>query len=1442
MRRRLRCPRCDVWHECPAPRPGTRYRCGRCGEALCIDDPPAGTSAVLDIALDEVPLADAQSPERPAARPVTEVLPADVVVTPMVRVSTPATLPPLLPPSLDGPPTLATRAAHAPPSAPVPSPAAAPITLGAAELPHRTDATAYAGPPSPRPASRDPSLATAGDAARPATLSGDVGVRPGSFGRYEILEELGRGGMGIVYKARQAEIGRIVALKVLLAGSLAGEEDLRRFRREAAAAASLSHPGIVAVHDVGVVEGRPYFTMEFIQGKSLASRVAEAGPLPPPEALRLLRRICEAVHHAHEHGLVHRDLKPDNVLVRPDGSPVVTDFGLAKPMADNEHLTASGVLLGTLVYMSPEQASGDLSDVGPLSDVYSLGAVLYQLLTGRPPFEGVNPVSLLAHVILDDPVPPKVLRPGLASDVQTICLTAMAKSPARRYPSAQAFADDIGRFVAGESIVARPAGPLERAGRKLRKHRALAATVTASAAAVVLALGAFRFLPGHATVKTRFEDPMALGEWREAEAPPDAEVAIAPDGVTRPVANGLRVSLMPGRHEFRFRAPGYEEVERALEVSPAAGVEVPVDFRLLTGTLSPRVTHDLPAPPTPRYAFRDRAGRVHRRDAGEKTLRLPAGAYDAEVTGEGFFPVPPRRVEVVPGSDTPFPLALRALERWRFSWLVAGTFHNAAVFDPEGYGSLQAVLGDSAGLVLFLSYTGKTLGSAALVGGAVYGRPGIGDVDGDGTPDVVVAARLKRPDGGAVHALSGKEGHAPLWTWRGAERLGAAPAVFDTDGDGRADVVVQGDAPGGRLACLSGRDGSARWRFPADEEAGFPAGAGAVVADLTADGVPSVVAVSEEGGCVALDARDGRVRWRRPGDGRPGLRAGAWVGELDGTPPNEVVYVGPPLAAGAGVGAPAGPGRRVPASVALWCVSGADGAPRWSVPLPGPIAGAPVARDWDGDGLPDLAAVTLAGNVRVVSGKDGRGLWQAEVTGPVVAAPAAADLDGDGSPELLVTSREGLLSAFSASGRLLWTYRGEGEGTAAPIVADLDADGTPEVLAPFTKGVRCLSGSLRLRWSARMVNRAHGLDVADADGDGVADVWAFVEQDKLYCLSGRDGAVLWGHPASLSRPVFAVGDLLGTGVPCAVFGRGTLQAIGGAPGLVPKQRRLWEAEFGAGAGDQFPAIGDLDRDGCPEVVAGDSSGAVRVLSGKDRRVLWGVDPPGYGPLESKPVLADVNGDGVPDVALVTALGKVCVLDGRDGRPLWAPADAGSPCAASPAVADWDGDGTPDLVVTATDRRTSFLSGRDGRPLRAAVAGQEDPGSGAGKRHGSPVLADLDGDGAADAVLTPGRGRLYVVDGKSGRTRELKLPGGVVAGSAVARLAPGRELQIVVACMDGRAYCLAPSGRVLWWYPTGDWVDRPPLLRDLDGDGAPEVLLSAKDNRIYCLSGRVATGK
>ena len=309
------------------------------------------------------------------------------------------------------------------------------------------------------------------------------------IGDYDILGELGRGGMGVVYKARHRQLGRVVALKMIRAGAHADADDLNRFLSEAQAVARLQHMGIVQIFDIGQHDGLPYFSLEFVAGQSLLARIAKE-PLEPRQAAQIVEKLARAMQYAHDQGILHRDLKPANVLLTPNDEPKITDFGLAKHIQEGASAsTQTGSIMGTPSYMSPEQASGNNKELTPATDQYALGAVLYHLLTGRPPFLAAKAVETVLQVLHNDPVAPRQLAPKLPVDLETICLKALHKDSHRRYASCGELAADLRRFLGGEPIIARPVGQIERAWRWCRRNPRIAIPTAASILLFLIAFG-----------------------------------------------------------------------------------------------------------------------------------------------------------------------------------------------------------------------------------------------------------------------------------------------------------------------------------------------------------------------------------------------------------------------------------------------------------------------------------------------------------------------------------------------------------------------------------------------------------------------------------------------------------------------------------------------------------------------------------------------------------------------------------------------------------------------------------------------------------------------------------------------------------------------------------------------------------------------------------------
>ncbi|MBI3723224.1 tetratricopeptide repeat protein [bacterium] len=407
------------------------------------------------------------------------------------------------------------------------------------------------------------------------------------IGKYVITGELGRGGMGVVYRALDTALRREVAIKMILDPTRAGPELLKRFEAEASATARLRHPGIVSVHEVGFHEGRPFLVMELIQGESLEALLRRE-PMAPRRAAEVIREVALALAHAHASGVVHRDVKPENVLVDKEGRPHLMDFGLAREVGEGQRMTVTGQVLGTPAYMSPEQAAGETRRQGPASDVYSLGAVLYRALVGKPPFEAPSIPALMTRVMFDEPDPPRRTHPKVHVDLETIALRCLAKEPERRYASATVVAEELARFLAGEPIVARPISGLERARRWARKNRKLTLALLALALVLPGALVAIALVV-RASESERVRETR---KWQEeqARAARNRESAVRKlhdleeheiAGETRPIPEYTKIideapDLADAwAHRGMARAMagdpkgGLADAEKAIEISPA---------------------------------------------------------------------------------------------------------------------------------------------------------------------------------------------------------------------------------------------------------------------------------------------------------------------------------------------------------------------------------------------------------------------------------------------------------------------------------------------------------------------------------------------------------------------------------------------------------------------------------------------------------------------------------------------------------------------------------------------------------------------------------------------------------------------------------------------------------------------------------------------------------
>jgi tetratricopeptide (TPR) repeat protein len=691
--------------------------------------------------------------------------------------------------------------------------------------------------PDDRPGPADGAAATApppGSLAAGGTTEGWPAV-PG----YELLGELGRGGMGVVFKARHLALKRLVALKMVLAGGFAGPAELARFRTEAEAVARLQHPNIIQIHEVGDLRSggttvTPFLSLEFVEGGNLAVRLA-GGALPADQAAQMTETLGRAMQHAHQKGVVHRDLKPANVLLTADGQPKVTDFGLAKQTEGSTGRTASGAVLGTPPYMAPEQAAGQGKGVGPAADVYALGAILYECLTGRPPFRAATPLDTLLQVLEKEPVPPSKVNPRVPRDLETICLKCLAKEPARRYQSALALAQDLERYRAGESILARREGLPARLWRKVKRRPLLAALAPAVAAALVVAalLGRRAWNDHEAAARERaatardrqitalsqqIEGGLDAADWtadnlgRLDERIADLR-ALAPEqagGARQRLARRFAADVRRELEQDQLAPADVSRIREQLALladrDAGAGAELRQTFERRLHVWEP--LFDLSAP----FAGAGQVFEAHQATAGQDALVLKSSATAGQAR------------------DRPFTFPTRVPSD--------GSVRLEAVFDsgwdtsPEAGLLLNTRLGHTTPVVsVGFAPDGRTLASGGAARGPQPGELKLWDPDSGRLlrtrvgPANEGGAAVFTPDGRTVAVVMGAEGYVALLDADTLQEKGKLSC------DGSASVL--GASRDGRVLAAGGqKDGTPwvrLWEMPAGRAAGDLAGLAGLV-------------------------------------------------------------------------------------------------------------------------------------------------------------------------------------------------------------------------------------------------------------------------------------------------------------------------------------------------------------------------------------------------------------------------------------------------------------------------------------------------------------------------------------------------------------------------------------------------------------------------------------
>lgn len=1016
------------------------------------------------------------------------------------------------------------------------------------------------------------------------------------FGEYELTREIARGGMGVVYEAHQKTLNRTVAVKMILAGMLASDEDVQRFRTEAQAAAGLQHPGIVSIHEVGVFQGQHYFSMDFVDGCNLAELVRESA-LDASTAARYLKLIAEAVQFAHTRGIVHRDLKPSNILIDPtDETPRITDFGLAKLISDDSSLTATGARLGTPAYMSPEQVLAEPGAVGPASDIYSLGVILYELLTGRPPFRGATALQTLQMVLEQSPVRPRQLNPDIPKDLENVCLKCLQREPADRYESAAELAADLERFLNDEPVRARPLNSLQRSWRRVRRHwRAIIAVLSV---AIVGALVTYGLGQREAAQDAERESLLGRISLRTSGIPLTTTIRtdsgeLAVPRFTSPTADP--VTLTEGDYEFEFETPGRVSqrfrafVERDRETIHSVALNVPRDLAEFT------------------WSGQLHMVRLDDRDTLMTVSKSGVTRYDA-VTGDTVW-----TAELA--DDL---VLLQAGAEWQeFSRVInRGIVHHIQPLteghdlNGDGFDDVVWVGNGLSGAVALSGVDGRSIWVQRSEGDAdalpdlrkyIQGPPVPVFHSQDGPPDFLIVRQYRFPDTNdherSFERISGKTGET-FWRYTFDERQfflpqlkygKALPAFFET-WNGVRTVVLSTGRSLIRLDLETGEELQtvAEFGFPLDallrsETAGVPAG-------------QAIVHFHENpitGQIQSIDLTKGQVRWSHETHER-----------------QSVVFV-PDGAGGRVVVVSAEPRLLSEHGARIECLEAASGQTIWdgnrqvqSNPWSDITTRIFLGPDIDRDGLQDVV-LTGVQPAQEIAGADNGDPGFGAVMNALSSAKGGA----------LFAS-----ALSSANGETLWTEFIELEGDRRRAVltsmrlwqpapdgfAELHFYATSNAIARVgpEAGAMCVLNAQ----TGRLISKLEGVAEprpADLNGDGQQDLF-------------------WPEPV-LDEDGSDTGDwTVGT-----IIGQGSLQ---------------WQRFE-----DCQPAA-DFNEDGVVDLTARIRHGSIAVC-GRTGRVLWKTDA-----VTLKRV-ADMNGDGIDDLLanpndFVRTSELMTCVSGKTGETIW----------------------------------------------------------------------------------------------------------------------------------------------------------------------------------------------